>query len=40
LEGGVLYLDEAVWYQIAEEEGTEDGSAEEGEGTAPQNDSP
>lgn len=40
LEGGVLYLDEVVWYQIAEEEGTEDGSAEEGEGTAPQNDSP
>lgn len=40
IEGGVLHLDEAVWYQSAGKEGTEDGSAEEGKGTESENDSP
>lgn len=33
LEGGVLYMDEAVWYVAAGKEGTEDGGPEEGKGS-------
>jgi len=33
LEGGVLYLDEAVWYETARKEGTGDEHAEEGKGS-------
>lgn len=40
IEGGVLHLDEAVWYEMAGKEGTADEHAEEGNGGESENRSP